>query len=62
MEYFYVKSEDVTSHGLTLRGDVAVSKALQGRVKPGQVIYVVAKSVNSPGMRSEEHTSELQSR
>jgi len=36
--------------GLTLRGDVTVSRALLARVKAGQVLYVVAKSVNSPGM------------
>jgi cytochrome c-type biogenesis protein CcmH len=36
--------------GLTLRGEVTVSAALQARVRPGQVIYVVAKPVNSPGM------------
>lgn len=35
---------------VTLRGEVTVAKALQGKVKPGQVLYIVAKSVNSPGM------------
>jgi cytochrome c-type biogenesis protein CcmH len=36
--------------GLTVRGDVTVSRELQARVKPGQVLFIVAKSVNSPGM------------
>jgi len=40
----------VVAGGLTLRGEVSVSAALQSRIKPGQTIYVVAKSVNSPGI------------
>ncbi len=38
------------SSGLVLRGEVTISAALQSRVKPGQVIYVVAKSLKLPGM------------
>lgn len=36
--------------GLSVRGDVTVSPSLQSRVRAGQVLYIVAKSVNSPGM------------
>lgn len=37
-------------NGLTVRGEVTVSQRLQSRVRAGQVLYIVAKSVNAPGM------------
>jgi tetratricopeptide (TPR) repeat protein len=36
--------------GLRVSGEVTVSRALQSRVRAGQVLYILAKSVNSPGM------------
>jgi cytochrome c-type biogenesis protein CcmH len=39
-----------TTAGVAVRGDVALGAAMKARVKSGQTLYIVAKSVNSPGM------------
>ena len=36
--------------GVAVHGDVTLGAAMKARVKSGQTLYIVAKSVNSPGM------------
>lgn len=44
-----VKNGPTVASGLTVRGEVVLDDALRGKVPAGLTLFIVAKSVNSPG-------------
>jgi hypothetical protein len=44
-----VKSESAAASGVTVRGEVVLDDALRGKVPAGLTLFILAKSVSSPG-------------